>query len=476
MLRLVGSMAVLLLGTAALAQSDEQRSTLADQTQVAVTIYNDNLALVKDQRRVTLRPGPVALAFRDVSARMRPETALLRSLSAPGSFRVLEQNFDFDLLTPQKLLEKAVGRSVQLVRTHPTTGAETTEQAQVLAAASGIVLQVGSRIETGLPNARIVYHDVPPNLRDRPTLVMALDHHGTAAQELELSYLTAGLGWRADYVVELNAADDRLDLSGWVTLTNTSGTTYRNARLQLVAGDVNQVSPAVPALRARAMMAPAPAAAAPDMAEEGLLDYHLYTLQRPTTLAENQTKQVALLSASGVPARKELLLQSTEPMGGVWGDAVQTLKVGVFLEFDNTESARLGQPLSKGIVRVYKKDRSGNAQFVGEDRMDHTPKNNTVRLKLGHAFDVTARKQQTDFKRLGNPARPDGPYEAAFQLVLKNAKTEAVQVKVQEPLPGDWRLLSESQPSTRSGGMATWTVNVLAEGERVLNYRVAVRP
>ncbi|MDZ7938245.1 MAG: hypothetical protein U5M53_08190 [Rhodoferax sp.] len=229
---------------AALAQTapQEARSTLADQQEVAVTIYNDNLALVKDQRKVQLQRGTQSLAFRDVSARMRPETALLRSLTAPDQLSVLEQNFDFDLLTPQKLLEKYVGQPVTVVRTNPATGAETSEAATVLAANSGVVLQIGQRIETGIPG-RLVFGQVPPNLRDRPTLVMALDNRGAPQQSVELSYLTAGLGWKADYVVELNAADDQLDMSGWVTLTNTSGAAYRNAKLQLVAGDVNQVQP-----------------------------------------------------------------------------------------------------------------------------------------------------------------------------------------------------------------------------------------
>ncbi len=460
------------------AQGDEQRSTLADQQQVAVTIYNENLALIKDQRRLALPAGNTALAFRDVSARLRPETALLRSVSAPGKLSVLEQNFDFDLLTPQKLLEKYVGRNVQLVRTHPVTGAETTEQAQVLSANGGIVLQVGQRIETGTPNARIVFADVPPNLRDRPTLVMSLDNTGGPQQDVELSYLTGGLAWKADYVVELNAADDRLDLSGWVTLTNTSGATYRNARLQLVAGDVNQVAPAFQGMaRPKVMMAAAPMAEARNMVEESLLEYHLYTLQRPTTIAENQTKQVALLTATGVPARKELLLTGADHYyRGGYGDLGQRMKVGVFLEFDNKESARLGQPLPKGIVRVYKKDRSGNAQFVGEDRIDHTPKNDKVRLKLGEAFDVTADRKQTDYKKLGGFGKYSSQVETAFELVLKNAKPEPVVVTVQEPVPGDWEMLGESHPHTKGNSQtAVWKLTVPAEGSTTLSYRTRVR-
>ncbi len=465
-----------LLANAA-AQTEEQRSTLADQREVAVTIYNENLALIKDQRKLQLKAGPSALAFRDVSARMRPETAFLRSVNAPGSVSVLEQNFDFDLLTPQKLLEKYVNRTVSIIRTNTATGQETTEQAQVLSANNGVVLRIGQRIETGIPG-RIIYGDVPPNLRDRPTLVMSLENTGTAQQDVELSYLTGGLAWKADYVVELNSSDDKLDISGWVTLTNTSGASYRNAKLQLVAGDVNQVAPAMGAPVRAMAMAPAPMAKAKvDMAEESLFEYHLYTLARPTTIAENQTKQVALLSASGVPVRKELLLKGKDYYyQSSYGELGQKMKVGVFVEFDNKESAHLGMPLPKGIIRVYKKDRTGNAQFIGEDRVDHTPKNEKVRLKLGDAFDVTADKKQTDFKKLGGSGKYNYMFESAYEIVLKNAKKEAVVVTVQEPMPGDWQVLSESHPSSKdSSNTAVWKVSVPAEGNTRLVYRSLVR-
>ena len=458
------------------AQTEEQRSTLADQQEVAVTIYNENLALIKDQRKVQLKRGTSNLAFRDVSARMRAETALLRSTSAPGSISVLEQNFDFDLLTPQKLLEKYVNRSVSIIRTNTATGVETIEQAQVLSANSGVVLKIGDRIETGIPG-RIIYGDVPANLRDRPTLVMQLDNTGGAQQDLELSYLTSGLAWKADYVVELNASDDKLDISGWVTLTNTSGATYRNAKLQLVAGDVNQVTPQV-LMRGGA----APAAAGimdkkVAMAEESLFEYHLYTLGRPTTIAENQTKQVSLLSGSGVPVRKELLLKgSNYYYQSSYGDLGQKMKVGVYVEFDNKEASHLGMPLPKGIVRVYKKDSAGNAQFIGEDKVDHTPKNETVRLKLGDAFDVTADKKQTDFKKVAGTGKYNYVFESAYEVVLKNAKKEAVTVTVQEPMPGDWQILSQSHPSTKSASnTAVWKISVPAEGSTTLVYRSLVK-
>jgi hypothetical protein len=468
---------LLLPAMATAAQPDEIRSTLGDQQSVAVTIYNGDLALVKDQRKIKLNKGLNSLALRDVSAQIRPETALLRSLNEPGSLSVLEQNFDFDLLTPQKLLEKYVGRTVSIVRTNPSSGAESTEQALVLAANNGIVMKIGNRIETGLPG-RIVYDDVPANLRDRPTLVTRLNNAGAGEQSVELSYLTGGLSWKADYVAELSAKDDSLDLSGWVTLTNTSGASYNNAKLQLVAGDVNRVMPQFAGrMEDRAMVMKAAAPAAESMAEQSLMEYHLYTLGRPTTISENQTKQVALLSGSGVPAHKELVFHGTDYYYlSSYGELGQKMKVGVFLEFENKEAAHLGMPLPKGIIRVYKRDKEGNAQFVGEDNIDHTPRNEKVRLKLGESFDVTADKKQTEFKRLPDPSGGGRLFEVAFEIVLKNGKKEATSVTVLEPIPGDWKVVNENHPSTRpTAHTAQWKIDVPAEGKTVLNYRVKIK-
>jgi len=456
------------------ASGGEIGSTSADQQGVAVTIYNDNLALVKDARRVGLARDFNRLAWREVSAQMSPETAQLRNVSSPAGFRLLEQNFDFDLLTPQKLLEKYIGREVGVIRTHPASGAETRETAKVLAANGGVVLKFADRIETGVPG-RLAFAGVPDTLRDKPTLVISLNSPSAGVQDLELSYLTGGLSWRADYVAELNAADDRMDLNGWVTLTNQSGAAYPNAKLQLVAGDLNRVRDAQPVPRATMAMAGKTADAA-EMQQESLFEYHLYTLQRPTTLAENQTKQVALMSAGRVPLKKTFLLEGAAYYySGQHGELGQKIKVGVFVEFDN-KGEGLGVPLPRGVVRVYKKDSQGNAQFVGEDRIDHTPKNETVRLKLGDAFDVTADRKQTDFRKLAGTGRTNYVFESAYEIVLKNAKPEAVTVTVREPMPGDWTMLSESQPHTKAtAGTAEWRVPVPAEGRATLNYRVRVR-
>jgi hypothetical protein len=454
----------------------EKPSTLADQQSVAVTIYNENLALIKDVRRIALDSGPNRLALREVSAQMRPETALLRSLSHAGALRLIEQNFDFDLLTPAKLLEKYVGREVRIVKTHPQTGAESIEKAIVLAANNGVVLRIGDRIETGLPG-RIVYDGVPVNLRDKPPLVSELASARAGTQTVELSYLSGGLSWKADYVAELNEKDDALDLNGWVTLTNRSGTSYPGARLQLVAGDVNRVREEMAMSAKVGRTRAVPESRAADMAQETLFEYHLYTLQRPTTIENNQTKQVALLAGVGVPVHKELVLQGNDYYyRSSVGNLGQKMKVGVFVQFENREASRLGLPMPKGVVRVYKKDSAGNAQFVGEDRIDHTPKNERVRLKLGEAFDVTADKKQTDFKRRDSFSPWSYVHESAYEIVLRNAKSEAVTVVVREPVPGDWTMLEESQRHKKvAAGTAEWNIRVPAEGNTTLRYRVLVR-
>jgi hypothetical protein len=448
-------------------------STAADQHRVAVTIYNDNLALVKDARRIRLARDFNRLAWREVSAQMRPETAQLRNVTNPDGFRLQEQNFDFDLLTPNTLLEKFLGREVVVIRVNPATGEEARERATVLSTNNGVVLKFADRIETGVPG-RLAFAGVPDTLRDRPTLVISLVNPTAGVQDLELSYLTGGLSWRADYVAELNADDSLLDLNGWVTLTNQSGAAYPDARLQLVAGELNRVRDAQPTLRGG--MAMTAKAEAGDMQQESLFEYHLYTLQRPTTLAENQTKQVALMSANRVPVKKEFLLEGANYYySGQHGELGQKIKVGVFVEFDN-KGGGLGIPLPRGVIRMYKKDSQGNAQFVGEDRIDHTPKNETIRLKLGDAFDLTADKKQTAFQKLSGTGRYNYVYESAYELVLKNAKPEAVTITVREPMPGDWTMVSESQPHTKTAsGIAEWKVKVPAEGRTTLSYRVRVR-
>jgi hypothetical protein len=442
-------------------------SSAADREAVAVTVYNDDLALVKERRKVDLPAGLARLSLREVAAQMRPETALLRAVSGQA-FVLIEQNFDFDLLTPQKLLEKYVGRQVTVIRSHPTSDAEKRETATVLAAGQGTVLRFADRIETGVPG-RLAFDSVPANLRDRPTLSVLLDAAG-GKQSVELSYLTSGLAWKADYVANLSADGKALDLNGWVTLTNRSGAGFDNTTLQLVAGTVNRVRQAD--MRVMAMAAPAAARAkVAEATQEALMDYHLYSFERPTAIADNQTKQLALLSASAVPVRREYLLAGNEYYyRDRYGQIGQKIKPAVFIEFEN-KGGQLGKPLPAGIVRVYAKDSKGAAQFVGEDRIEHTAKNEKLKLRLGEAFDITAERKQTNYKRIA-----DNVTESSWRIELRNAKDEAVTVRVQEPLPGDWEMIQESQKHAKdSARVASWNVVVPPGDKAVLDYTVRVK-
>jgi hypothetical protein len=438
------------------------------QTGLAVTIYNNDLALIRDQRRIDLKTGENELAFIDVSGGIRPETALLTAQG--GGLQVTEQNFDFDLLTPQKLLEKSVGGMIRVIRTNPTTGADSSEDAKVLSVADGmVVLQIGDRIETAVPG-RLVFSAVPANLRARPTLVTKALAEKAGPTTVALSYLSRGLSWQADYVASLSADEKTIDLNGLVTLTNQSGVTYKDAKLQLVAGQVNQVQDM---MRRDVMpMAMAEAAApAPKMVQEQAFEYHLYRLDTPVTIQQNQTKQVALMSASGIPVTKQYLIRDA---ANVWGrystsfGEAERVNATVKLKFVNDEKSKAGMPLPKGIVRVYKADSQGEAVFVGEDSIDHTPKNEDVSLTLGQAFDITARAKQTEFEQIS-----DRIYENEYEVEIKNAKAEKVTIDLREQIPGDWKMIKESQAHKKlDAHTAQWLVDVPANGSAKLTYRV----
>ena len=464
----------------------ETRSDSSDRSSVALTIYNDELALIRETRTVSLHAGVNRIALRDVSARIKPETA---SISAPDAeLRLLEQNFDYDLLSGTALLAKHVSKRVTIIRTHPATGAETREEATVLADNDSVVLQYADRIETGLPaDARLAYHDVPANLRDRPTLTVDLDSSLTGTHHLDLAYLSSGFSWRADYIATLADDEKNLNLAGWITLRNQSGSTYENANLQLVAGDVAQVEEEEedPLAGSVPLYAPMPS----DMAEESLFEYHLYTLARPTTLKHNQQKQIALLSAAHVPVEKEYRLEDSPycyslPLrNNALPEEGDVRKVAVYLTYHNREADGLGLPLPKGIVRVYKNDQNDHTQFIGEDRIDHTAKNDRVRLKLGNAFDIKGEWLMTNLQyleagewkscRRGKPGKLViiNEYLLTCRITLQNAKDEAITVTVVEPIPGDWRIREETHPHEKAEARhARWRVPVPAAGSAELQY------
>jgi hypothetical protein len=442
--------------------------TTSTRTSLGITIYNDGQALVRDARRVTLTRGTQRIAFREVAATIRPETASLKAVSGAG-FDLLEQNFDFDLLTPEALLHKYVGRQVKVIHTNPATGAETSEQATVLATNNGVVLRYPDRIETGVAG-RLSFSDVPANLRDRPTLSMMLDTVQAGEQQVELTYLANQVGWKADYIANLNQDATRMTLNGWVTLTNQSGTAYENARLQLVAGTLNRVGPEVKPMSVPMMAAKA--ARADQMGEEKLGDYHLYTLPRTTTIENNQTKQVALLSASNVPVQREYVLQNN--LVEWWylsrrPDVQKGLKPSVYLRFEN-KGGDLGIALPAGVVRAYIPDSTGGSQLIGEDSIAHTAKGEQVSLRLGEAFDLTADRVQTDYRVLSEHSR-----QSSYRIELRNGDSKPATVTVREPLHGDWKITSETQEHVKeSAGSASWQVRVPAEGKAVLEYTAVV--
>ncbi|HEX6440288.1 MAG TPA: DUF4139 domain-containing protein, partial [Candidatus Binatia bacterium] len=438
-------------------------TSLLDQEAVSITVYNSNLGLVKDARRLRLPRGVIQLKFGEVAAKIMPQTVHSKSLSDPKRLQILEQNYEYDLLTPQKLLEKFVGKEITILK----DGVEV--PITILSVNQGIVYKLGGRIFSGQPH-NLIFPSIPDTLISHPTLLWLLENHSTAPHQLEATYLTGGLSWRADYVAVLDSKDKLLDLSGWVTLENQSGATYQNARLKLVAGDVNRVIErrgAADAMRELSELSAKPAAA--PFNEESFFEYHLYSLQRATTIKENQTKQVSLLSADRVPITKQYVYRGSQQyFRSRLGSPVSNQKIGVYVEIANKKEQNLGMPLPKGVVRVYKADNDGSLQFIGEDRIDHTPKDETIKIKMGDAFDIVGQRKQTDWRKLA-----DNLYEAAFEISLRNHKEDAVTVSVIEPMLADWEILSSSHTHKKTDAhTAHFDLPVAKNGETKLQYRV----
>jgi hypothetical protein len=492
-----------LLATPASAQGDSLAQPNA-QGDLSVTIYNNNQALVQDVRQVSIGKGRSRVEFPDVSAMIRPETL---SFAAPGT-GIVEQNFDFDLLTPQKLMEKAIGQTVTLLRTNPATGQELRERAKVLSTAGGVVVQIGDRIEVlrddGLP-VRVIFDQVPPNLRARPTLSVTLESDRAGARSASLRYLTPGLGWAADYVALYDEGKATVDMQGWVTLTNQTGTTFRNADTLLVAGNPagggNQYQQQ--AYRGRPAPPPPPPRAFIPGTEtakrERLGDFYLYPISGRTTIANNQTKQVSFLDVQGVPARK------------VYGRTVgwlasegQPVPVASQIAFKTSKDGGLGDALPAGTVRFYQRDKAGNPQFIGENGIGHTPMGSELTLSTGDAFDIYAQAEvesrqtitgaeweKSDRWRVikdgqvvsqGEVERPKTFYRTTMRYTLTNAKPAPVDVElVQGGLDYGWwgndfRVTSEDVPGEQLNlGNRKYVISVPANGKRVVRVTYETR-
>jgi hypothetical protein len=456
-----------LLGAAPIAGAAPVKITAAEQRDVMITVYNGNLGLVKDVREVRLDAGLIETHFMDVAAQIDPTSVLLRSLTDPTGLKILEQNYEYDLLSSEKLMEKYVGRKVRLYQSNGTF------QEATLLSTRGPVYDINGQIHMGHFGS-VVLPALPENLVSKPTLAWLLRNTRPAPQRVEASYLTAGISWKSDYVMLINAADSRADLTGWVTINNQSGATYQNAALKLVAGDVNRAASRDDSRRAMEMAAKAssPAVADREFKSEGFFEYHLYTLDGRTTIKESQTKQLTLMSAADFPVDKQFIYYGAANYHRTqYGVPISNQKVGVYLDIRNTKENRLGVPLPKGKVRVYKADASGSQQLIGEDWIDHTPKDERVRIKMGEAFDLVGERVQKDWKKIGGYL-----YEIEWEITLRNHKKEAVTVEVIEPMPGDWEILRSTHPHEKLQAFtARWKIPVPKEGATTLGYRARVR-
>ncbi len=438
-----------------------QAAQAADAPGLSVTIYNNNQALVDDARTMDVGAGRQRLEFKDVSSAIRPETVNL-NIEGAG---IVEQNFDYDLLTPSKLMEKAVGQQVKIVRTNPGTGQEVTETATVLAANEGVVLKIGDRIEVlrddGVPT-RVIFDKVPDNLRAHPTLSVTVQSSHAGARVADLSYLTTGLAWRADYVALFDEKAGKLDLQGWITLTNQSGTSFTDAHTQLVAGVVRLNGQWQYAANDGIVRAGTEARTGPG---EALGDLYIYTLPERTTIAQNQTKQVSFLDATGVAAHKVYQLN----LRG-FTSLEQPVSADVVVDFANTQAGGLGAGLPAGVIRIYQRDADGDAKFVGENQLGHTPQGSELAVRIGDAFDVTVQPTLVATEAAGKRRTR---YTMSYKV--HNARGTPVTVELRQA--GLWgrnaTVLKESLPSRRvDAATVGWSVPVAANGETILTAQV----
>jgi hypothetical protein len=460
-------------GDAPVVEGQDQTTTLDDQAELAITVYNSDIALVRDVRNLQLARGTANLRFMDIAATVNPATVHFRSLTEPQQVSIHEQNYEYDLLEPDKLLRKYVGREVTLMRNRTENGSTRQEEVKALLLSYNQqpVWKIGNEIVTGIGADHIRFPELPETLYSRPTLIWTVQNDGAANHRVEASYLASRLAWNADYVLTVARDDKAADLNGWVTLVNNSGTAFRNAKLQLVAGDLNRVRQELGKMLVQESRRDAAAPAA-NMTQEAFSDYHLYTMQRKTTINNAQTKQVSLLEGTDVPTVKRYVVEGRnyyyhnhQHPGSPIKDLVQ-----VYYQFKNEAKSGLGIPMPAGVLRVYQQDSKGGVQFVGEDRIMHTPKDETLNIKIGNAFDVVCERKQIDFQKIASSV-----YEFEYEITLRNHKATAVAVEVNEPIGGSWSMLRSSHEWTKTAAWAAqFKVPVASDGTAVLKYRVRV--
>jgi hypothetical protein len=481
--------AALILAVIPSAAQSLRTTTAGDRTSVDLTIYNQNLSLIREERTLSLVRGLSRAVLPQIPTTIDGTSLHFLSITDPAAVRVLEQNYQYDLVHQSKLLERYLGKEIEFVRVNPETNKEYTVSGRLLSTGysghslmSGMVAEINGKIEVN-PSGRLVLPSLPEGLIIRPQLEWLVSNTREGSHRAEISYLAGGLSWSSDYVALLNAEDTKVDLTGWVTLTNNAGTSFLNAGLKLVAGDVNVVQEEFAGrMRVQKTMMAEADAAPPQFQQTELFEYKLYTLQRKTDVRDNETKQVELIAAKGVPVRRMFIYDGLGDQWRYWANNYSyrsqgsfgqssNPKVGVYMTIKNEEKGGLGIPLPKGKVRVYKRDADGKEQFIGEDRIDHTPKDEEIRLYLGNAFDIVGERAQKDFKTVAS----GHVVEETFEIKLRNHKNEPVEVQVYEhPWRwSQWDVVSASGEWVKvDQSTLRFPVRIGKDGEKVVRYTV----
>ncbi|MCS7150994.1 MAG: DUF4139 domain-containing protein [Endomicrobia bacterium] len=444
--------------------------------EVELTIYNQNLALVKEKREVELKKGTQVLKIQDVAGRIDPASVHFKSITAPDECFILEQSFDYDLISQHKLLEKYIGKEIEIKEYLQEKDAtkEITKKGILISIHDGRVVKIGDKIHLN-PQGVIVLPDLPEGLITKPTLSWLLSNKKDGRHIVEISYLTEGINWTADYVLVVDKYDKMLDLTGWVTIDNQSGTTYKEAKLKLIAGDIHRVELQAGIRRDVVFKAAVAEVEEPQFKQKEFFEYHIYTLQRKTTIKDNEKKQIEFVKATDVAAKKLYIYDGAKfswwglasTSDDLYGDRCNK-KVWVILEFKNSKENNLGLPLPKGKMRVYKKDEEDMLQFIGEDQIDHTPKDETIRIYLGNAFDIVGERKLLDRKSTSNTQ------ELKIEIKIKNRKKENIEVVVIERhYAANWRILDSTHKWTkRDVNTIEFILPVAKEKEETIVYSV----
>lgn len=440
------------------------KSSLA-YAEVSVTIYNQDLGLIKDVRELEFKKGKSIIKFTDVAAQIDPTSVHFKPVNPSDRVSILEQNYQYDLVSSTKILQKYVDKEIELfTKSAGPAGQVKSYKGKLLSYSNeNVTLQEpeGAIRIIRLDEVRDLYFPtLPEGLITKPTLVWLLDSQVSGKRKAEVSYLTSRINWHAEYVAVVDQRDENLELAGWVSIDNRSGATYEDAKVKLIAGEIHRVrEERRPPRLAKGYIADM-AAVAPQFEEKAFFEYHLYTLLRPATIKDNEIKQVSFFPSTEVKVKKIF----------TYDGARYESKVRVELEFKNSESAGLGMPLPKGKIRVYKEDVDKALEFVGEDRIDHTPKNEKVRVFLGNAFDIVGERQKTDFKKIR-----DDITEESYQIKLRNHKEEKVEVVVVEHLYAytEWEIRESTHDyEKKDANTIEFKIHLDPDQEVVLNYTV----